>query len=133
MPHKRNILFITLVIAFLGAAVVGVEYARRTSPRPSPPVTSGATPFPREVRDGGGEVLRLARPPQKIVSQTLATDEILLAITAPERIAALSSVALEPQYSNIVEQAQALGLPTIKDAEGIIALKPDLIFISSYS
>ncbi len=89
--------------------------------------------FPREVSDTSGEVLKIASPPQRIVSQTLGTDEILLAICSPERIVALSPFAQDPRYSNVSEQAVQLARPLVKDAEQIINLKPDLIFVSSYS
>lgn len=126
-----------MVVVLLSLLFVAIKFTDRdnssadNSTRQS--LNTAHTSFPRELRDGSGAILRIAAPPQKIVSQTLATDEILLAITAPERIAGLSPVALNTEYSNIVEQARPLGKPTVKDAEQIIKLKPDLIFVSTYS
>jgi iron complex transport system substrate-binding protein len=74
----------------------------------------------------------MARP-QRIVSQTLGTDEVLLTICSPERIAALSWASADPQYSPMVDQARALGVPAVKGAEEILRLNPDLIFVASYS
>lgn len=75
---------------------------------------------------------RKARP-MRIVSQTLATDEILLAICDPKRIVALSALADDPNYSNITEEAKAVALRTDRGAEEILKMEPDLIFVSSYS
>jgi iron complex transport system substrate-binding protein len=50
-------------------------------------------PFPRLVRDASGAVMVIPHKPQRIVSQTLGTDEILLALCAPQRIVALSILA----------------------------------------
>lgn len=129
MPKMRSISYLVVVLfLFIGASCV------RQQSRPTLSTLDAIdAPFPRELRDSGGDVLRIAAPPRRIVSQTLATDEILLAICPPERLIALSSLALDEHYSNIAEQARPLALPAVKDAEQIITLKPDLIFVSTYS
>ena len=71
--------------------------------------------------------------PQRIVSQTLGTDEIVLALCSPERIVGLGKFALDPKYSNVVEQARAAGAPVVQNTEEILQLKPDLVFVASYS
>ncbi|HKX29403.1 MAG TPA: ABC transporter substrate-binding protein, partial [Blastocatellia bacterium] len=74
----------------------------------------------------------IEREPRRIVSQTLGTDEILLAICPPERIVALSDLADDRDYSNIVEQAHQIPGRATKGAEQILQFKPDLIFVASY-
>lgn len=101
-----------LGLLLLLAAVAAIEYSRS----------------PQEVL----EPPRKSRP-MRIVSQTLATDEILLAICDPSRIVALSALADDPNYSNITEEAKAVKLRTDRSAEDILKLEPDLIFVSSYS
>ena len=96
-------------------------------------VEAVASGFPRAVTDAGGATIRLAAPPQRIVSQTLATDEILFAIVDPIRIVGVSTLAVDPTYSNVVVAARARGAPPIRSAEDVIALRPDLIFVASYS
>lgn len=71
--------------------------------------------------------------PQRIVSQTLASDEILLAICPTQRIAAVSSLALNPEYSNVVSQAHAVRHQVTSTVEPILGLNPDLIIVASYS
>jgi iron complex transport system substrate-binding protein len=95
--------------------------------------TSAATPFPRTVRDAFGDPLTLNAPPRRVVSQTLGTDEILFAICPRDRIAGITELAFNNTYSHIVDEAKASGIKTIFGPEDILALKPDLVFIASYS
>ncbi len=88
--------------------------------------------FPRQVTDASGAVLTLQAPPQRIVSQTLATDELLLTLVAPERIAAVSVLAQDPQYSNIAARAD-LPPALSSDPEQVLHAQPDLILVASYS
>lgn len=73
------------------------------------------------------------RLPQRIVSQTLASDEILFAICPPKRIVAVSALALNPQYSNVVEKAKQVAQQVTANVEQILNLNPDLIITASYS
>jgi iron complex transport system substrate-binding protein len=100
------------------------------SPSAVPPA---ATLFPRTVKDAFGDPLTLNAPPKRIVSQTLGTDEILFAICPRDRIAGITELAFNHAYSKIVDEAKASGIKTIYGPEDIIVLKPDLVFIASYS
>lgn len=85
------------------------------------------------MKDAFGDPLTLTAPPARIVSQTLGTDEILFAICPRERIAGITELAFNSAYSKIVDEAKASGIKTIYGPEDIIALKPDLVFIASYT
>ncbi|EIJ43271.1 ABC-type Fe3+-hydroxamate transport system, periplasmic component [Beggiatoa alba B18LD] len=89
--------------------------------------------FPRQIEDEQGKIVQIPRYPQRIVSQTLATDEILLALTIPSRLIALSGLAQDPRYSLISETAQQMLVPLAGNAEQILSLQPDLVFIASYN
>jgi iron complex transport system substrate-binding protein len=137
---RKGAAFVAFVL--LGAACVaaGIEALRRFSPSPETPThTAGApagrarAPYPRTLRDAGGNQLTIRQRPARIVSQTLGTDEILLAICQPERIVAFSKLALDPKYSNVVGEARAAGAPALQNAEAILQLNPDLIFVAHYS
>lgn len=139
--RKGSYLFVTVIIVIVGA-VLSIEALRRFSSRPAAEKPNAqsesvAAPkslsFPRQVRDGSGQMVTFEAPPRRIVSQTLGTDEILLAICAPERIVGLGKFALDPKYSNVVEQARAVGSPVVQNTEEILQLKPDLVFVASYS
>ena len=69
----------------------------------------------------------------RVVSQTVGTDEMLLAVAAPEQIAALSHFARDPVFSGISQEAA--GYPSIGmgDAETILCYRPTLVLFSDYS
>lgn len=94
---------------------------------------NSATFFPRQLQDATGETFLISSPPQRIVSQTLATDEILLAICPVKRIVALSSLAQDSTYSNIVTQARRMVTLSTDNVEQILSRKPDLIWVASYN
>jgi iron complex transport system substrate-binding protein len=138
--RKGSYLFVALILVVVAGAVIGVEALRRFNSRPAaekPNAQSAAdakgSSFPRQVRDGSGQPVTIEARPKRIVSQTLGTDEILLAICSPERIVGLGKFALDPKYSNVVEQARAAGSPVVQNTEEILQLKPDLVFVASYS
>ncbi len=87
----------------------------------------------RTVTDSSGRQLVLPAKPQRIVSQTVATDEILLALVAPERLVALSQLADDARYSYCADRAQTVAGRCGGSAEAILQLRPDLIFVASYS
>jgi iron complex transport system substrate-binding protein len=45
----------------------------------------------------------------------------------------VSSIALDEQYSNVADQVRALALPTVESIEGAVELRPDIVFVASYS
>ena len=80
----------------------------------------------------GAAPARAARKPERLIAMTLATTEMLLALAPTERIAGLHKLAGHPGYSNVAEQAQ--GIPLIDSTpERIISLRPDVVFVASYS
>lgn len=72
-------------------------------------------------------------PPQRIVSLNLAADEVLLALTPPARIAALTYMADDPTYSNVTAEARAIPHKVKANAEQVLALQPDLIIVSAHT
>jgi iron complex transport system substrate-binding protein len=80
----------------------------------------------------------LSRPlfaahPQRVVSQTVGTDELLLALADPGQIAALSHIAQDAHFSPVA--AEARRFPTIKDsdAESVLRFRPDLVLAASFT
>ncbi len=131
---KSPATYIVSLAVVLALVVGGIEITRRLkAPADAPTDISTATAFPRELRDAKGEALTLPREPQRIVSQTLGTDEVLLAICPTERIVALSHLAEEPNYSNVVEEARKIPNGATQGPEQILQFRPDLIFVASYS
>ncbi len=90
--------------------------------------------FPRTVTDGAGNKVTISAKPVRIVSATLATDEMLLALVDPSRLVAVTANALDPAQSNVAKEAAPIPNKLAKaDPEAIIALKPDLVFVASYT
>jgi iron complex transport system substrate-binding protein len=124
--------FVLLVFCAVGVAA-------SASCRPSPPVasSSAAIPasgeFPRTLVLGNNRQVVIARKPVRIVSMSLGTDELLCALVGPERIAALSRYAPEPEVSNVPEIARRVGVFVEREPERIVALKPDLVLMARYT
>ena len=97
---------------------------------------SGQTPFGRWIflLLGSAAVLRADPAAVRVVSQTVGTDELLLALAAPAQIAALSELAQDPEFSAVASQAQ--GYPLLKpngDAESVLKFRPTLVLCADYS
>ena len=75
----------------------------------------------RQVVDDSGQSLSLPSHPSRIVSLTYGTDEILLGLVDTSRVTALSRYAGNPDISFVTEE----------EAESIMALKPDLVIVST--
>jgi iron complex transport system substrate-binding protein len=71
--------------------------------------------------------------PIRVVSQSVGTDELLLALAEPNQIAALSHIAHDPQFSAVATEASRY--PTINqgDAETILRFDPTLVLFADYS
>jgi iron complex transport system substrate-binding protein len=89
--------------------------------------------FPRTITDGGGNQVVIKAKPMRIASVTLSTDEIMLAMVDPSRLISVTSYALDPAVSNIIKEAEPIPNKIAKaDPEPIIALKPDLVLVSTF-
>ena len=128
VPSRR---FARRLVAMAFASMVAAACGDG-APSPSPDAVPAAG-FPRTVTDGAGRSFRLAARPVRIVSQTLASDEMLFPMVPPERLVGLSSLSRDPKYSNVLAEASGHPAPSIESAEDILRLKPDLIFVASYS
>lgn len=70
----------------------------------------------------------------RVVSQTVGSDELLLALARPEQVAALSHRAREPEFSAVAREAVAYPqIGTAGDAEAILKHGPTLVLFADYS
>lgn len=70
----------------------------------------------------------------RVVSQTVGTDELLLALAAPGQIAALSPLARDPDFCAAADDARSY--PSIAangDAESVLKFNPTLVLCADYS
>ncbi len=74
-----------------------------------------------------------AARPQRVVSQAVGTDELLLALADPAQIAALSHIAQDARFSPVA--AEAKRFPTIResDAESVLRFRPDLVLATTFT
>ncbi len=82
-------------------------------------------------------VLALVAPaasgkPQRIVSTNVCADQLALALVDRVRILSVSRMAIEPEISNLAEQARGIRINNAR-AEEIVELKPDLILGDIYT
>ena len=85
------------------------------------------------VTDDTGAKLQFSEKPKRIVSYSISTDEILLALVEPQRIAALSRLVDDPGVSSIVEEAKRIPNRVQGNSmENVLAFKPDLVIIPDF-
>ena len=86
------------------------------------------------VTDAQGVTLHFDAKPQRIVSLSISTDEILLDLVDRKRILALSKLADDPGISNLATQAQNIqGRATGESAELLLALNPDVLLVPDFT
>jgi len=73
-----------------------------------------------------------AAQPQRIASVNLCTDQLLLMLAAPERIASISALSLDPHSSYMAGSASRHHINHGKTEE-LLPLKPDLILASGFA
>ena len=89
--------------------------------------------FPKQLVDPTGMHQTLAEPPGRILSGVLASDEILTALVAPERLAGVTYLVDEPGLSEVARLLPP-DLPRVHaEAETMLALQPDLVVLASYT
>ena len=92
------------------------------------------TGFPLKITDAGGTEMTLEKAPQKIVSLTLGSDEMLAGLIDLDRIASVTPYALDAGVSNVADQVKNIPNTFLsEDAEQIIALQPDLMFVDTWA
>jgi len=71
--------------------------------------------------------------PTRVVSQTVGTDDLLMAIAAPGQIAALSHLARDVRYSPSAKAAGSFPCLRTGGAEDVLRFRPDLVLVASYT
>lgn len=86
------------------------------------------------VKDSNGKDIEIANKPEKIVSLPLWASEILLDVVDVSRIAGISSWGDSTATSATAVKAKGVkNRVESKNAEGIIALSPDLIILDTFN
>lgn len=77
--------------------------------------------------------LAFAGAPMRVVSQTVGTDEMLMALADPGQIAALSVLSRDPDFCSDATKAAKLPQLGASDAEAILRFRPDLVLMASFT
>jgi iron complex transport system substrate-binding protein len=119
-------LFLTTALD-LQAAGAGEKPARQPQPG-----RAGATGLLEFTDDAGNRVL-VPPKPQRIVSLTMFTDEVLLELVGPARLIAVSRFAADPAVSNVSDRIASIRYRLDLEPEVILSLRPDLVFVANWS
>ena len=120
MIQKRVALFILCALCVLLTACGAPNVAQEQ-------------PVAYTVTDIEGTEVDFPAPPRRIVTLSMSTDETMLGLVEPERMAAVNTLLDDPVSSNITELAKAIpqriGNPTVEE---IMALQPDLVVVPDW-
>jgi iron complex transport system substrate-binding protein len=95
-----------------------------------PRVRTGTTTYPRVARGADDVDAAIARPPRRIVSQQMASDEFLYTVVPPARVVGVSETAYRHALSN-VEALVERDRPVVAiDPEVVLRARPDLVITS---
>ena len=92
---------------------------------------AGCQPVSKPVQMEAGKAASVTKP-QRIVSLNLCTDQLLLQLVEPQRIAAVSKLAHDPELSALESQARTV-TAVRGDTEEVLLLKPDLVLVGAYT
>ena len=121
---KKICLVILLLVSLLACGCT------QTKPQAAAPVNK-ATDISYSVVDDAGRTLHFAHKPQRIVSLTYGTDEILSDLVDLKRIVGYSRWAGDSEISFITkDQAYTVGRKVNENTEAVFALQPDLVVVS---
>lgn len=85
------------------------------------------------VVDSTGTKLAINEKPQRVISLSISTDEIILDLLPPERIAGITKLADQPSISNVVDKAKKIPNRVYGNSpESLLKLKPDLIILPDF-
>ena len=90
-------------------------------------------PYPLEMVDDTGHTVHLDHRPQRIISLTAFTDDILLDMVDHRRLIGVTNFSEDPALSNVVEKIADIPNKLAMNVEVILSLRPDLIFVANWS
>jgi iron complex transport system substrate-binding protein len=89
--------------------------------------------FPLHVVDDTGAAVTLRARPVRIVSLTLATDEMLLDMVEHDRLQGVTTFASDPAISNVANRVVDIPHSMVMNVETILSVSPDLALVADWS
>jgi iron complex transport system substrate-binding protein len=94
--------------------------------------TAESGSYPLEMEDDTGHIVRLEHRPQRIISLTSFTDDILVDLVDHRRLVGVTAFAEDPAISNIADRIAAIPHKLTVNVEVILSLQPDLVFVADW-
>src|SRR3989337_638563 len=116
---KRWILLAVLALSLLAGC--------RGAETPAPTGTPAPAAFPVIVTDSAGRQVAIPAPPQRIVALAPNQVEVLFAIGAGDRVAAVETNVDFPPEAAKLKKIAAYPFPNLEE---VVALSPDLVMVS---
>lgn len=135
-PLSPSALLSPRVIALVG--VIGCGFAARVTPAQTDDGALAATvapagAFPKTLVDPIGAHIVLARPPRRIASIALATDELLLALVDPSRVVAVTFLVDDASTTELAGTVPSTVARATEDPERLLVLEPDVVLTAGFS
>jgi iron complex transport system substrate-binding protein len=125
---SRKLAFL-LVFLLAGSVLTSCQTGQTT-----PVQTSGNGNWPVTVKNAAGEDVVIKAEPQAIVATNVWAGEMLLDLVEADRIIALSAWGDDPALSDTAGKAAAVATRVnTQDPEGIVAVRPDLVILDTFS
>lgn len=137
---KKLVIFLTIasiVVAFFAGCgkevqPVQKENIEKSAHKAESKENKSEDGYPMTVKDGKGVEVVIPKKPERIISLSLGTDEILLSLVDKDRIRALSYLSDDPGISNVAEKAKGITEKVGQEIESVIALGPDLVLLPDW-
>lgn len=85
------------------------------------------------VKDAHGYVTAFSKPPQKVLTFSMAADNIVLGFLTSEHLVAINSLCDDSVSSNITAKAKRVKEKLVSpSAEKVLSLKPDVVFLPDW-
>ena len=85
------------------------------------------------VTDIQGTQVRIPHKPQRILTLSMSTDEVVLGLVKPERMAGVNAMLDDPVSSNVVELGRQVATKVRNPSvEEIAAMQPDLVIVPDW-
>ena len=121
MHHRRS--FAVVVAAAVAAATWSCRGERSDGRTPDSARSAESAPV---FRDDFGDTLRLAKPPQRIVSLNPATTELFFALGAGDRLVGRTHF---DRYPPAAQRVTDLGNGMQPNVESVLGVRPDLVVL----
>lgn len=89
--------------------------------------------FPMTVTDDLGTEITISAKPQRIVSLTVFSDDVLIEVVDKKRLVAVTTFAEDRDISNIADRVADIPNKIALNVEIVLSLKPDLVFVANWS